>query len=251
MASAPYIQIALVTGANQGIGFEIAKQLTTEHKDYHVIMAGRRQEAVDEAVAKLTALGLSVTGLLLDVTDDESIARAAKEVEEKHVRLDVLVNNAAISWISPEKGLSTRQQWLEIYNTNVAGVLQVTDAFLPLLEKSQAPTKRIVMMSTNLGSVALKLDPKEFIHTVEYPAYSTSKTALHQLTAHYIQRKENDPTWKINLHNPGYCATNLTFYAGSDDPALGAAGAVKLATLGPDGPTGTFTGRDYEGEIPW
>ncbi|KAK3341613.1 hypothetical protein B0T25DRAFT_594094 [Lasiosphaeria hispida] len=245
--SAPYTQIALVTGANQGIGFEVAKKLSTEHKDYIVILAGRRKDAIDEAVAKLTALGLSVEALLLDQDSDESITVAAKAVEEKHGRLDVLINNAAVG--HPPKGLSAREGWQAVFNTNVFGVAQVTDTFIPLLEKSQAPTKRIVMLSSTMGSSAYKADPKNWHHNLDLPPYATSKAALNMLTLHYIARLEKDPSWKITLTCPGYCATNLNNYMGGDDPSLGAVNAVRLATLGLDGENGTYSNK--EGTIPW
>ncbi|KAK0731733.1 short-chain dehydrogenase [Lasiosphaeris hirsuta] len=245
--SAPYTHITLVTGANQGIGFEIAKKLSTEHKDYHVILAGRRKEAIDEAVAKLMALGLAVEGLLLNQDSDESITTAAKAVEEKHGRLDVLINNAALGF--PPKGVEGRAGWQAVFNTNVFGVAQVTDTFIPLLEKSQAPTKRIVMLSSTMGSEAYKADPKNWHHSLDVPPYATSKAALNMLTLHYIARLEKDPSWKISLTCPGYCATNLNNYQGTDDPSFGAINAVRLATLGIDGENGTYSNK--EGPIPW
>ncbi|KAK0657674.1 short chain dehydrogenase reductase [Cercophora newfieldiana] len=246
MASAPYIHYVLVTGANQGIGFETAKKLATEYDDYHVIMTGRRKDAIEDAVAKLNALGLkNVEAVVMDVLSDESIHAAIKQIDQAHGRLDVLINNAGISRTS---GPVNRQTWLDIYNTNVAAVEIITDACIPLLKKSQV-TKRIVNVTTNLASLKRKLDPTTFQHKVEYPPYSTSKTALNMLTAHYVVRYEDDPTWKINLTCPGFCATNLNGFAGFDDPASGAVNSVRLATLGPDGPTGTFTDKD--GVVEW
>ncbi|ROW18412.1 hypothetical protein VPNG_00128 [Cytospora leucostoma] len=245
--------IVLITGANQGIGFEIAKKLTTDHKDYHAIMAGRRKEAIEEAASKLQAEGLSVEPLILDVTSDESIAAAAQTVSEKHGHLDVLINNAAIGRAPPSadgKPLSTREQFLRILDTNVAGVEIVTDAFIPLLDKSDK-TKRIVFVSSGLGSVSLKADPKFEMRfrKLEARHYTTSKTALNQLALHYFVHYEGRDDWKINIHCPGYCVTNLNVWAGDNPPDTGAINAVRLATLGPDGESGTFTNK--EGTIPW
>jgi len=244
--AAPYKHVTLITGANQGIGFETAKKLATEHSDYHVILTGRSEKALHEAVAKLNALGLSnVEPIVLDITSDESIAAAVKAVESKHGRLDVLINNAAVSTL--EHG-SPRELFVSVYNINVVSQAMVTDAFIPLLEKAQF-TKRVVNVTSGLGSMQDKLDRSAFIHKVDHPPYSVSKSALNQLTLHYVTRYEDDPTWKFNLTCPGFCATNLNNYAGTDDPALGAVNSCRLATLGLDGPTGTWTNRN--GTIKW
>lgn len=249
--------IVLVTGANQGIGFEIAKKLNAEHENYHVIMAGRRKQAIEEAAQKLEAQGFSVEPLVLDQSSDESISAAAKAVDEKYGHLDVLINNAAISNISHSadgKPLSTREQFLHILDTNVAGVQIVTDAFIPLLEKS-TKTKRIVFISSGLGSVSLLADPKlgsparNHAKNFDFPHYTTSKAAFNQLALHYIVKYEDDKDWKLNICCPGHCATNLNAYAGANTPESGAINACRLATLGPDGESGTFTNK--EGTIPW
>ncbi|KAK7719928.1 hypothetical protein SLS64_002109 [Diaporthe eres] len=245
--------IVLVTGANQGIGFEIAKKLNVEHENYHVIMAGRRKQAIEEAAEKLQAQGFSVEPLVLDQSSDDSIAAAAKAVDEKHGHLDVLINNAAISNISHSadgKPLSTREQFLRILDTNVAGVQIVTDAFIPLLEKS-TKTKRIVFISSGLGSVSLLADPKlgSTFRKVEATHYTTSKASLNQLALHYVVRYEDDKNWKLNICCPGFCATNLNAYSGTNSAESGAINACRLATLGPDGESGTYTNK--EGTIPW
>ncbi|KAI3401665.1 hypothetical protein diail_9329 [Diaporthe ilicicola] len=243
--------IVLVTGANQGIGFEIAKKLNVEYKNYHVIMAGRRKQAIEEAAEKLKAEGFSVEPLVLDVSSDDSVAAAAKAVDEKHGHLDVLINNAAISNISHSadgRALSTREQFIHILDTNVAGVQAVTDAFIPLLEKS-AQTKRVVFISSGLGSVSLKADPKSPLRKMEYVHYTTSKSALNQLALHYVARYEDKKDWKLNLCDPGYVATNLNAYAGTGTAESGAINACRLAALGPDGESGTYTNK--EGTVPW
>ncbi|KAK0734281.1 short chain dehydrogenase reductase [Lasiosphaeria miniovina] len=248
MAATRYTHVALVTGANQGLGFEIAKKLTTEHSDYRVIMAGRRKEAIDKAVAELQGAGLAVEGLQMDVTSDESITEAARVVRERHGRLDVLVNNAGV--FLSEDGWP-RKVFQETFDINVFGVARVTETFIPLLEKSEV-TKRIVMMSSSTGSNARltdPLNPKRSYWASSFAIYSTSKAALNMLANEYATRFENDPTWKVNLNCPGHCATNLNDFAGRDTPQNGAINACRLATLGPDGETGTFTDRN--GVVPY
>ncbi|ROW11504.1 hypothetical protein VMCG_01209 [Cytospora schulzeri] len=246
--------IVLVTGANQGIGFETAKKLTTEHKDYHVIMAGRRKEAVEQAASKLQAEGLSVEPLVLDVTSDESITQAVKTVSDRHGHLDVLINNAAIGNAPKSadgKPLSIREEFLRILDTNVAGVQAVTDAFIPLLEKSDR-TKRIVFLSSSLGSVSSKADPALGFpfRTMEGAwHYTTSKAAFNMLALHYVIRYEGRADWKLNISCPGYCSTNLNSYEGTNPPEHGAINVCRLATLGPDGESGTFSDKD--GVVPW
>lgn len=244
-----YTHIVLVTGANQGIGFEIAKKLATEHADYHVILSGRRPSAIDDAAARLRALGLTnVEPLVLDVTSDESIAAAAAAVASKHGRLDVLVNNAGVATVGQAKSFP-RDEWLRIYNVNVAGTGLVTDAFIPLLEKAKG-VKRIVNVSSGLGSLGDKADKAHFVHKLEYGAYSGTKAALNLLTLHYVARYDGDETWKINMVCPGLCSTALNgFVAGGDEPAMGAIAACRVATLGVEGETGTYT--DRHGVKPW
>ncbi len=240
--------IVLVTGANQGIGFEIAKKLATEQPGYHVIMAGRRKEAIEEASQTLLKQGLSVEPLVLDVTLDASIHTATEAVRAKHGHIDVLINNAAISTGASEVGIE-RAVLVNIFATNVVGVAAVTDAFLPLLEKSPL-TKRIVFVSSTLGSMGLRMEPGSQTHKIlGYPMYSSSKAALNMLAAHYMVKYEEDKTWKINATCPGYCATNLNGYNGVFPADTGAIQPCHLATLGPDGVTGTFSRK--EGPIPW
>ncbi|KAJ9139120.1 Carbonyl reductase [Pleurostoma richardsiae] len=238
--------VVLVTGANQGIGFEISKKLGLEHKDYHVIVSGRRKDAVEEAADKLAKLGCSVEPLVLDVTSDESIAQAVKTVEGRHGRLDVLVNNAGISG-AREK--STRELFNRILDTNVSSVAMVTDAFIPLLGRSTTGAKHIVFITSGLGSLTMKKDPSHIWHKLPSAYYSTSKAALNMLALHYAVQWEVDPSWKINLYTPPHCATNLNYFSGPEPVENGAIGACRLATLGPDGETGTFT--DNDGPVPW
>ncbi|KAK5663252.1 hypothetical protein OQA88_3679 [Cercophora sp. LCS_1] len=236
-----YKHIALITGANQGIGYEIAKKLATEQPDYLVIITGRRKDSLDEALTKLNALGLTnVESLAMDIKSDESIATAAKAVEAKHGRLDVLINNAGVAG---NFALSTREMWQECYDVNVIGALIVTNTFIPLLEKSEV-TKRVVFMSSGMGSLQDKVDPAVFYRKEKFGQYSSTKSAMNMMALHFAVDYEDDHSWKFNICCPGYCATNLNGFRGTDTPEQGAINAVRLATLGPDGETGTFTGRE-------
>jgi len=238
--------IVLITGSNQGIGFETARKLASEHEGYHVIVSGRRKDATEDAAKTLQAEGLSVEPLVMDVNSDESIAAAVEAVKSKHGRLDVLVNNAGIS-IAP--GAEGRAAWAKMFDTNVFSVVAVTDAFLPLLEKSPK-TKRVVFVSSNVSSLGLKADPTSLQHGLDrWMGYSSSKSALNMLAMHYVVRFEKDPTWKINLGCPGYCATNINGYTGTSTAKDGAGHVCHLATLGPDGESGSFS--DKKGPVPW
>lgn len=188
---------------------------------------------------------------MLDISSDESIANAAKAVSEKHGRLDVLINNAGLTSDNgaPSETDLSREKWNMVFQVNVFGSALVTDAFLPLLEKSQAETKRIVFMTSVLGSIGMLLDKATTWRKSQFRIYSTSKTALNMLMAQYAVEKEDDPTWKINVCCPGHCATNLNGGMGSEDPALGAINACRLATLGIHGETGTFSNR--HGPVRW
>lgn len=243
--------IVLVTGANQGIGFEIAKKLATEQKSYHVIMTGRRQGAIEEAAKQLQSEGLSVEPLVMNVDSDSSIEAAVKTVGDKHGRLDVLINNAGISTAPTSadgKPNSRRAEFLQIMNTNVAGVQAVTDAFIPLLEKATG-IKRIVFISSGIGSLTHKADPNSELRKLPWRPYTISKTAETMLGLFYAAQFDGRDDWKVNISCPGYCETNLNSYAGTNPPEHGAKNACRLATLGPDGEHGTFT--DVNGPMAW
>ncbi|CAN8099231.1 unnamed protein product [Discula destructiva] len=238
--------IVLVTGANQGIGYEISKKLATEQEGYHVIMAGRRKGAIEEVAKKLQSEGLSVEPLVLDVTSDESIEAAAKTVGDKYGHVDVLINNAAISAAPTSadgKPNSTREELLQILNTNVAGVQGVTDAFLPLMKKATG-IKRLVFIGSVLGSLTYKSDPAHWNRQLAAVPYTISKTAEHMLALFYSAQFDGRDDWKVNVSCPGYCATNLNEFAGTNAPESGAINACRLATLGPDGETNTFSAKE-------
>ncbi|KAK7426338.1 hypothetical protein QQZ08_007093 [Neonectria magnoliae] len=186
--------VVLVTGANQGIGLEIVKKLTAGNPDYHFILSGRRPDAVKEAAAPFQAKGLRVSTLVLDITSDESIQAAVKTVEADFGRLDVLINNSAISGfdINP-----IRERMQAVYNTNVIGTARVTalvtDAFIPLLARSTG-TRRVIFVSSTLGSLALKAGANLGFpfRKGNFGVYTHSKAALNMLALHYATDHEGD-----------------------------------------------------------
>ncbi|WP_042381779.1 SDR family oxidoreductase [Streptacidiphilus melanogenes] len=239
---------ALVTGANKGIGKEIARQLAAS--GVRVLLGARDAGRGREAVAELNAEGEGtgdVRLLVLDVTDPSGVAKAAAEVE----RLDILVNNAGMmaeGSTAPDADLDAFRRTFE---TNLFGVLTVTNAFLPALRRSPAP--RIVNISSGTGSLAWSADPaREFaLAAGSGAAYRSSKTALNALTLFYAQTLAPEG-FKVNALAPGLRRTDLNERAAASDgdPAEAAAGAVRLALLPEDGPTGAFLSWDGT-PVPW
>ncbi|MFH7597073.1 SDR family oxidoreductase [Streptomyces racemochromogenes] len=242
-------RLALVTGANRGIGFETARLLAAE--GVRVLLSGRDREAVQAAVEELRGSGLPVEPLVLDVTDGDGIRAAAAEVERSYGRLDILVNNAAIR--VEEYGRKPSEQplerWRRTFDTNLFAVVEVTRAFLPLLRRS--PAGRVVNLSSLLGSVGTHGDPASYAHSDTFkslPAYSASKSALNSWTVHLAYELRDTPV-KVNAVHPGYTRTGLNDGAGDLTPAEGARTGAAMALLGDDGPTGTYTHRGET--VPW
>ncbi|MDG6103162.1 SDR family oxidoreductase [Dactylosporangium aurantiacum] len=233
--------IALVTGANKGIGLEVARLLGRAGA---TVLIGARDPGRGAAAAgTLRDEGLTVHELQLDVTDPASVAAAARRVEEDHGRLDVLVNNAGIlvGWARPAD-LSVDDVRLA-FETNVFGVVAVTNAMLPLLRRSRAG--RIVNVSSSMGSLTRLAAPDSGIPMM---AYSASKAALNGLTVAYAaDLREAGIT--VNSADPGYCATDLNGHTGPRTPAQGATVVVRLALLGDDASSGGF--HDDDGPVPW
>jgi NAD(P)-dependent dehydrogenase (short-subunit alcohol dehydrogenase family) len=242
MAAIPR-SIVLITGANQGIGFEISKKLASEY-GYHILMGCRNEQRGVKAAQELKGLGLSVEPINIDVTDDGSIRAAAELVSTKYQRLDVLINNAGIVAEGRKQGQTLREAYEETFDTNLFGVAMVTEAFIPLLQKASCP--RLVYMSSSLASITLRTDPPT--SGFGYLAYRSSKTALNMLVRHYAFLYA-DQGWKVNASCPGHVATNLNNYRGKETVESGAINAVRLATLGKDGETGTFSNKN--GQLPW
>ena len=230
---------ALVTGANKGIGKEIARGLLRRGM---TVLLGARDPGRGRAAAAELALDGEVVFLPLDVTDEWSIGVAAATIEDRLGRLDVLVNNAGIASPRDLPSEVTAEAMRQVYETNVFGIVAVTHAMLPLLKRSRAG--RIVNVSSLHGSLG---DPGAFVGQPSMP-YSTSKTALNALTVHYA--RELEPLGiKVNAAAPGHFATDFNGHRGTRTPAEGAAIAIRLATLDQDGPTGGFF--DDDGPIAW
>ncbi len=238
------MKTVLITGANKGIGFETAKQMA--QLGYFVYLGSRDKTRGSDAVNKLKGSGISNVELIeIDVTNIDSIEKARQELETKIEALDVLINNAAISG-GPNQGFSSGEikNLRKVFETNFFGAVQTTQQFLPLLKKSDEPV--IVNVSSELGSLTTHsstLNPNYKI----YDAYSSSKTALNAFTV-MLANKFKDTNFKINSVSPGYTATDLNQFKGTQTVEQGAKSIVKFATLDQDGPTGKFF---REKEIPW
>jgi len=245
MADQPDRKVALVTGANKGIGFEVARQLGMTHG--MTVLIGARDEARGrEAADKLKNDGADVRAVLLDVTDPSTAAAVARQVEEWFGRLDVLVNNAGIALDRASPSQIDLDVLRQTYETNVFGVFNVTRAMLPLLRKS--PAARIVNVSSGLGSLAQNSDPNWEFAAVKPLAYNSSKAALNMMTVTFAAELK-DSSIKVNAVDPGYTATDMNGHQGPQTVAQGATAAVRLATLAADGPTGGFFNE--AGVVPW
>jgi NAD(P)-dependent dehydrogenase (short-subunit alcohol dehydrogenase family) len=231
--------IALVTGANKGIGHMVVRRLA--ERGWTVLLGSRDP---GRGAAAAAALDGDVEVLTIDVTSEESVAAAAKEVEQRYGRLDVLVNNAGI--VGPRVAAldTSAADMLACYDTNVFGPVRVTSAFLPLLRRSAAP--RIVMVSSGLGSITRTSDAERIESSLVALTYPSSKTALNMITSQYARSL---PEFRVNAADPGYTATDLNGHAGHQTVEEGSDEIVRLATLGPDGPTGRFF--DRTGPVPW
>jgi NAD(P)-dependent dehydrogenase (short-subunit alcohol dehydrogenase family) len=236
--------IVLVTGANKGIGYEIAAGLGA--LGWSVGVGARDEQRREAAVEKLRAGGADAFGVPLDVTDDASVAAAAGLIEDRAGRLDVLVNNAGITGGGPQEPSAVAPATVRAaVETNVIGVIRVTNAMLPLLRRSASP--RIVNMSSSVGSLTLQTTPGVEVGPIS-AAYAASKTFLNAVTVQYV-RELRDTGILINTACPGYVATDLNGFRGVRTPEQGAAIAIRLATLPDDGPNGGFF--DDAGVVPW
>ncbi len=235
---------ALVTGANKGIGYEIAAGLS--RLGFRVAVGARDEGRRTAAVEKLQADGHDVFGVALDVTDDASVAAAADLIEQEAGGLDVLVNNAAITGGMPQEPTKvSAEQVLQVVDTNVVGVIRVTNAVLPMLRRSSSP--RIVNVSSTVGSLTLQTAQADAVGPIS-AAYSPTKSYLNAITIQYAKELAGSGVL-VNAGCPGYVATDLNNYQGFRTPEQGAAIFLELATLPDDGPSGTF--RDETGVQPW
>jgi NAD(P)-dependent dehydrogenase (short-subunit alcohol dehydrogenase family) len=244
-----------VTGANQGVGLQVARELVANGL---TVLVGSRNVERGEAAAK--EIGPGAVAIQLDVTDGASIAAAAERIRREFGRLDLLVNNAGISKTRPGGSLVVEEyaktsypstasldEIRAVWETNVFGVVAVYQAMLPLLRLSS--DARIVNVSSGVGSLTVNADPAYPYHAIFGPIYPASKTALNAMTlAMMIELESTDI--KVNLVSPGFTKTNLNGYAGTESVEDGSREVVRVALLGPDGPTGTFT-RWENVTIPW
>ena len=229
--------ITLITGANKGLGLETARALVAQG---HTVYVGAR----DPERGRVAAEELGARFVALDVTDQTSIEAAVRTIEQDEGRLDVLVNNAG-TWdrLDGAAGLDAAAAF-DQFDTNAVGVVRVTQAVLPLLRRSDNPV--VVNVSSGLGSFALVTDPASHQFGVRSIVYSATKAAVDMLTVRYAQAV---PGVKFNAVDPGRLATDLHGDFSAPSPAVGAEVVARWASIGPDGPTGTF--HDQDGELAW
>lgn len=225
--------VTLITGANKGLGYETARRLLEKG---HVVYIGARDLELGEAAAAR----LGATFVQLDVTDDESVVAALLIIDEREGHLDVLINNAGISKADLDGPTALR-----VFDTNAIGVIRVTEAALPLLDRSANPV--VVNVSSALGSFWAVTNPERRQFHFPSIVYGASKAAVSMLTVQYAKTY---PNIKFNAVEPGFTATELTPFSGAGQPVeKGADVIVRMASLGADGPTGTF--QEGEDELAW
>jgi NAD(P)-dependent dehydrogenase (short-subunit alcohol dehydrogenase family) len=244
--------VALVTGANKGIGLQIAKDLAAHG---FTVLVGSRNLEYGETAAK--SVGADARALQLDVTNQESIAAAAERIRNDLGRLDVLVNNAGIGHAeqpgrsleeivkSGRLSVASLDEVRAVFETNVFGVIAVTQAMLPLLR--EAPAACIVNVSSSVGSLTISSDPTSPQHAL-FGVYNTLKTALNAITLAFALDLSSTHI-KVNAACPGFTATDLTYFQGPRTVQQAAREPVRLALLDANGPTGTFSNED--GPLPW
>lgn len=239
-------RIALVTGANKGIGFETARQLAQQKI---TVLLGARDPIKGEAAAReLSQAGLDVRFLEIDVNLSESVRKGAAKVERDFGRLDILINNAGVMFHGEDTTISEQgiDVWRKTFETNLFGLIATTQAFLPLLRKSDAG--RIVNLSSILGSVTYHATPGSPVYDFKTPAYDVSKSAVNAFTVHLAYELKGTRI-KVNAAHPGWVKTEMGGEGAMMEIVDGAKTSVALATIGQDGPNGAFL---HLGEtLPW
>jgi NAD(P)-dependent dehydrogenase (short-subunit alcohol dehydrogenase family) len=241
-------KVALITGANKGIGLETAKQLG--ELGITVVVAARDQQKADDTAAKLKAAGIDAHPVVLEVTRNSDFANVYTYIEKTFGKLDILVNNAGVgegeNWMENSATTVTQATLRTVFDTNFFGLIELTQALLPLVKKSEAG--RIVNLSSILGSLTLHADPKSPIAGIKLVAYDASKAALNSFTIH-LAAALKDTKIKVNSAHPGWVKTDMGTDAAPMEIPDGAKTSVQLATLPEDGPTGGFF---HMGEtLPW
>ncbi|WP_417351291.1 SDR family oxidoreductase [Flavobacterium alkalisoli] len=235
------MKTVLVTGATRGIGLEMAKQLAK--KGHFVYLGSRNTEKGDEVVKGLKAEGFTnIEALTLDVTNAETIAKAKAKVEQEKGKLDILINNAGILGGMEQDAQNTSLSIIkEVFETNLFGVISVTQAFLPLLKKSESP--RITNVTSGLASLTLHSDPNWKYYQVKGAAYGPSKSALNAYTI-VLAYELKDTPFKVNAIDPGYTSTEFNHHNGPLSPEASAAFVIKHTDSGADAPTGHYFSHD-------
>ena len=239
-------RVALVTGANKGIGLAVVVQLAD--LGYTVLLGARDAAKGVAAVSSVTQQGRDIRFQLIDIADADSVHRAAADIEREFGRLDVLVNNAGakLEWHPAPPSQCTLDIVRQTYETNVFGTMSVILSMLPLVRRSSAG--RIVNVSSGLGSITLAKTAGTPFNLKPMLSYSTSKSAVNAMTVQFANELRDTPI-KVNAADPGYTKTDMTFHDGARTPEMAARPIVRLATLPADGPSGGFF--DESGVVPW
>jgi NAD(P)-dependent dehydrogenase (short-subunit alcohol dehydrogenase family) len=238
-------RIGLITGANKGIGFEVARQLATS--ECTILMGARSQTLGEEAAERLAAERLDVCYIPIDLDDPLTIKAAANRIDADFGHQDILINNAGIAVQSDGPPSTSSLEAIERdYRVNLIGTVAVTQVMLPLLRR--APSARIVNVSSGLGSLTKTSDPAFEFVAYKYLGYAASKAALNMFTVQ-LAYELRDTAIKVNSADPGYTATDLNGHRGTQPVAEGAVEIVRLALLPEDGPTGRFSNKN--GVVPW
>ena len=240
-----------ITGANKSIGFETARQLAKE--DHYIYLGSRDREKGEEAVEKLRQEGITnVEAITIDISKPASVAKAREALGAKTGVLDILINNAGISGGFPQPASSTDLKTIrEVFDTNFFGTINVTQAFLDLLKKSEKPV--IINVTSGLASLTLQNDPSWQFYKSKSAAYGPSKTALNAYTI-ALAYELRDTSFKINAVDPGYTATDFNKHSGHNDVGTAASHILKIALSDKTGPTGKYISWDNNpssGDSPW
>lgn len=242
---------ALITGANRSIGLETAKQLSKQ--GIFVYLGSRDLAKGNEVIGRLTVEGFeNIKAIEIDVTNADSIVAAKNIIEQEQGKLDILINNAGVLGVNPQTATETAVDDIKaVFETNFFGVIQVTQTFLDLLKKSDAP--RISNITSGLGSLTLHSDPSWKYYQVKAAAYGPSKSALNAYTI-VLAYELKDSAFKINVIDPGYTATDFNHHSGPGTVESAASFITKHTLTGENGPNGQFFSNDIEDESgisPW